>query len=246
MTEHRPAEDALQVPPPRADQARNDPDATDRDFQATAAESRDQNAERQWQGRTRDDLAQEDQARAGQAWEGGHEERHQPMMDADAGRQQEDTRYHDPYETQAPDDVLAGHRGETARPEAAGQGAGTAEPERTQPATAGPAGPGSAAGQDIRREGAEPGGFLLDQDPEQVRIRWREVQAYFVDDPRESVDRADALVEELLATLTSRAAQLRDRCKNAGGGDTEVLRQALREYRLMVDQLLLTLTPAER
>ncbi|MFF5212527.1 hypothetical protein [Streptosporangium sp. NPDC000396] len=86
------------------------------------------------------------------------------------------------------------------------------------------------------------GGFLFDQDPGEVRRRWQEVQVGFVDDPRDSVERADALVEEVTSSLRNaleaRTTELQSRWKNIGHDDTEQLRTALRDYRAMLEQLL--------
>ncbi|HEX4813298.1 MAG TPA: hypothetical protein VFV66_11160 [Nonomuraea sp.] len=90
---------------------------------------------------------------------------------------------------------------------------------------------------------AVPGDVVLfDQDPAQVQDRWREVQASFVDDPGEAVQRADTLVgevvESLTSSLTTRTNALRDRWKDTGTPDTEQLRLALRDYRNVLDRLL--------
>jgi hypothetical protein len=81
---------------------------------------------------------------------------------------------------------------------------------------------------------------LFDQDPAEVQGRWREVQTSFVDDPADAVQRADDLVgevvEALTSSLTARTGELRDRWKDAG--DTEQLRLALREYRVVLERLL--------
>ncbi|MER5319520.1 hypothetical protein [Streptosporangium roseum] len=83
---------------------------------------------------------------------------------------------------------------------------------------------------------------LFDQDAEQVRRRWQEVQASFVDDPRDSVERADSLVGEITTSLRTaletRTADLQGRWKNGDQNDTEQLRTALRDYRAMMEQLL--------
>lgn len=83
---------------------------------------------------------------------------------------------------------------------------------------------------------------LFDQNPDEVQSRWRDVQASFVDDPGEAVQRADGLVEEIVEALTSslttRTSELRERWKGADGGDTEQLRLALREYRGVLERLL--------
>ena len=83
---------------------------------------------------------------------------------------------------------------------------------------------------------------LFDQDPAEVQSRWRDLQAAFVDDPGDAVQRADGLlgevVESLTAGLNSRTSALRERWKDVGTPDTEQLRQALREYRTVLERLL--------
>ena len=84
--------------------------------------------------------------------------------------------------------------------------------------------------------------ILFDQDPDQVQARWRELQTAFVDDPEEAVQQADALVGEvvdaLTSSLSSRTGELRERWKDSGGTDTEQLRLALRDYRVVLERLL--------
>ncbi|MFI6484734.1 hypothetical protein ACIBH1_42905 [Nonomuraea sp. NPDC050663] len=83
---------------------------------------------------------------------------------------------------------------------------------------------------------------LFDQDTTQLRERWRDVQSGFVDEPRESVERADSLIDEVVTALTTalstRTNELRDRWKNAGDNDTEQLRLALRDYRQVLERLM--------
>ncbi|MGW0802748.1 hypothetical protein [Nonomuraea sp. NPDC002799] len=83
---------------------------------------------------------------------------------------------------------------------------------------------------------------LFDQDPTEVQGRWRDLQAGFVDDPSEAVQRADGLVgevvESLTSSLTTRTNALRDRWKDAETADTEQLRLALRDYRSVLERLL--------
>ncbi|MEU7002711.1 hypothetical protein [Nonomuraea sp. NPDC046570] len=90
---------------------------------------------------------------------------------------------------------------------------------------------------------AAPTGLVLfDQDPAQVHSRWRDVQAAFVDDPREAVERADGLLDEIVtavtATLAARTAELRESWQDKERHDTERLRLALREYRNVLEGLL--------
>jgi hypothetical protein len=67
--------------------------------------------------------------------------------------------------------------------------------------------------------------------------RWHEIKASFVDDPRQAVEEADALVEEAVNALTSLRKTLSDRWQSAGDSDTEQLRLTLREYRALFDRL---------
>jgi hypothetical protein len=66
--------------------------------------------------------------------------------------------------------------------------------------------------------------------------RWREIQAMFVDDPRDSVQRAsdliDTAIEEFLAAIRQRQAALASSWQNRDA-DTEALRSALKDYRAL-------------
>jgi hypothetical protein len=83
---------------------------------------------------------------------------------------------------------------------------------------------------------------VLGSDPADVQDRWHELQACFVDDPRDAVQRADSLLEEMTAslhqTLENRIRELQDLWKNTEDHDTEQLRLALRSYRDVMHRLL--------
>jgi hypothetical protein len=83
---------------------------------------------------------------------------------------------------------------------------------------------------------------LLGSDPAEVQDRWRDLQSCFVDDPRDAVQRADSLLEEMTVSvhqaLESRIRELQDLWKKTGDGDTEQLRTALRSYRDVMHRLL--------
>ncbi|MEU4699286.1 hypothetical protein [Nonomuraea dietziae] len=83
---------------------------------------------------------------------------------------------------------------------------------------------------------------LFDQDVDQAHTRWHDLQATFVEDPRQAMEQADQLVDEvvnaLTSSLTTRTSELGDRWKNTDQGDTEQLRLALRDYGAMLEQLL--------
>ncbi|GAA4184023.1 hypothetical protein GCM10022252_12260 [Streptosporangium oxazolinicum] len=85
-------------------------------------------------------------------------------------------------------------------------------------------------------------GTLFDQDSDDIRRRWQEVQAGFVDDPRDAVERADSLLDEVTSSLRNaletRTGELQGRWKNTEKNDTEDLRTALRDYRATLEQLL--------
>ncbi|MCC5580342.1 hypothetical protein IMZ11_32460 [Microtetraspora sp. AC03309] len=67
--------------------------------------------------------------------------------------------------------------------------------------------------------------------------RWRDIKAAFVDDPRGSVEQADALVEEAVSAVDDRRRSLADRWRDPDTKDTEELRLALREYRTLLTRL---------
>jgi hypothetical protein len=74
------------------------------------------------------------------------------------------------------------------------------------------------------------------------RDRWQDVQVDFVDDPRVAVERADALVAELMQQLAREFTRERDALEKqwSGGGQasTEDLRLALQRYRSFFSRLL--------
>jgi hypothetical protein len=72
--------------------------------------------------------------------------------------------------------------------------------------------------------------------------RWAAVKSEFVDEPREAVRKADALVGELLADIARSLAQQRaqlDRGLDTDATSTEDLRQAMHRYRQFFDRLLI-------
>ena len=75
----------------------------------------------------------------------------------------------------------------------------------------------------------------------QLQERWLAIQSDFVDDPRRSVTSAADLVTEAIDTLVAeikeRDASLRGTW-DSSNADTEVLRNALRDYRSFLDRLV--------
>ncbi|MFE5086160.1 hypothetical protein [Streptomyces mirabilis] len=86
---------------------------------------------------------------------------------------------------------------------------------------------------------------LLTEDKDQgFRDRWQKTQNKFLDDPREAVHDADALVADVMQTLATTFAQhkkdLEDQWGQGEQVDTEELRRALRRYRSFFNRLLTT------
>ncbi|MFI6417288.1 hypothetical protein ACIBG6_07725 [Streptomyces sp. NPDC050842] len=84
---------------------------------------------------------------------------------------------------------------------------------------------------------------LLDgDDDEAFRARWHDIQSQFVDDPRQAVHAADALVAEVMhqlaATFADHRKNLERQWNDDKDVDTENLRMALRDYRSFFNRLL--------
>ena len=98
--------------------------------------------------------------------------------------------------------------------------------------------------QDAIRDGAvEQLAALFDDDTARdFRARWKDVQIGFVDDPRQSVQRADELVAQVMKSLAESFARQRAGIEadmgEASQASTENLRLALRSYRSFFERLL--------
>jgi hypothetical protein len=106
-----------------------------------------------------------------------------------------------------------------------------------------------AAGTTVLAEdsGAVAGGqgraaLFAGEERDRLGGQWDAVQAAFVDDPRAAVERADALVAEVVQSLTTSFTDERSRLERqwSQGEDvsTEDLRQALQRYRSFFERLL--------
>lgn len=84
--------------------------------------------------------------------------------------------------------------------------------------------------------------LLGEDDAAELRRRWEAIQVTFVDEPRRSVEEADALVAELMRRLTASFSAERSNLERQWDrGDevsTEDLRVALQRYRSFFDRLL--------
>jgi hypothetical protein len=86
------------------------------------------------------------------------------------------------------------------------------------------------------------GNLLLVEDADNFRQRWEMIQAQFVDEPRRAIEEADALVQQLIRSLTETFADERRRLEQQwkAGRDvsTDELRQGLQRYRSFFRRLL--------
>jgi hypothetical protein len=77
---------------------------------------------------------------------------------------------------------------------------------------------------------------------ERYTSRWQEIQASFVDQPRQAVEQADGLVADLMQRLAASFSREREKLEGQwdSGDDvsTEDLRVALTRYRSFFDRLL--------
>ena len=75
----------------------------------------------------------------------------------------------------------------------------------------------------------------------EYRNRWSEIQSRFVDSPKDSVQEADALVAEVMESVSNNFAQTRtelERQWESGEPATDDLRHALQQYRSFFERLL--------
>jgi hypothetical protein len=81
----------------------------------------------------------------------------------------------------------------------------------------------------------------LDRAPQWLD-RWNDIQTKFVDEPRQAIENADALVTEVLHELTAafadERAHLESQWKAGSEPSTEELRVALQRYRSFFNRLL--------
>jgi polyhydroxyalkanoate synthesis regulator phasin len=100
------------------------------------------------------------------------------------------------------------------------------------------------SGGSQQQERLEP--LLGNEEAERFRERWQSIQTDFVDEPKGSVEQADALVNELMQRLTQTFKQEREELESQLGGEsesdasTEDLRVGLRRYRSFFERLLST------
>lgn len=101
--------------------------------------------------------------------------------------------------------------------------------------------PESRGGAQMVRE-ERPAPLFNEQETDQFRSRWNDVQASFVDEPRSAVAKADELVASAMNRLTEMFGAERGKIEQQWdrGGDvsTEDLRKVLQRYRSFFNRLL--------
>lgn len=94
----------------------------------------------------------------------------------------------------------------------------------------------------LQQSGGEREPLLPADQSERYTSRWQEIQASFVDQPRQAVEQADGLVADLMQRLAAGFSEERERLEGQwdSGDDvsTEDLRVALTRYRSFFDRLL--------
>lgn len=87
-----------------------------------------------------------------------------------------------------------------------------------------------------------PAGLFMNDEANHLRSRWTDIQAAFVDEPREAVRKADSLVNDVTRRVnevfTSERAALEKQWDRGDQVTTEDLRVALQRYRSFFDHLL--------
>jgi hypothetical protein len=123
------------------------------------------------------------------------------------------------------------------KPPVSSQSAATVPQQIDQP-------PVASKGAPVRqgKEEMADGPLFREEELQGFRLRWDQVQASFVDEPRQAVEQADGLVANMVKRLAEEFSTARADLEKqwSAGGDvsTEDLRQVLRRYRSFFNRLL--------
>jgi hypothetical protein len=130
--------------------------------------------------------------------------------------------------------VAPGPEGEVAE--------GTPAPQDERAEGVAESGAGSVSGAATAAAEEQPRPLLADEELDGFRGRWDAVQVGFVDEPRGSVQQADALVAELMQrlaqTFSDERTSLESQWEQGADVSTEDLRVAMQRYRSFFDRLL--------
>ena len=99
----------------------------------------------------------------------------------------------------------------------------------------------TSGGAAMTRE-EHPSSLFNENQAQELRTRWNEVQTAFVDEPRSAVKQADELVSSTMKRLTDIFAEERSRLEqqweHGDDASTEDLRLAFQRYRAFFNRLL--------
>jgi hypothetical protein len=102
--------------------------------------------------------------------------------------------------------------------------------------------PDASYGDSVATDPGQHTSLLDDSELQTLTMRWKDIQAEFVDEPTTAVKEADALVAELMQRLAAMFASERHELENRWSSGSEVstedLRQGLRLYRSFFERLL--------
>jgi hypothetical protein len=102
--------------------------------------------------------------------------------------------------------------------------------------------PSKGGGGAFRRDDMAEGPLFREDELQGFRSRWDQVQASFVDEPRQAVEQADGLVANMVKRLAEEFATARTKLEKQWDTGSEVsteeLRQVLRRYRSFFNRLL--------
>ena len=99
----------------------------------------------------------------------------------------------------------------------------------------------TVAAADVQDVPADPEKFVPAERAEGFAARWSELKGDFVDEPRDAVHKADALVGDVLEEIAKVFTEQRSRIEHdldTDGTSTEDLRQAMHRYRRFFERLL--------
>jgi len=95
---------------------------------------------------------------------------------------------------------------------------------------------------DSAEESRETTALFPEEEASGYRTRWQDIQAKFVDEPKDCVEEADSLVAQVVQQLATHFAEQRSGLEGQWSKGSEVstedLRQALRNYRSFFQRLL--------
>lgn len=139
----------------------------------------------------------------------------------------------------ASDDKMRGHREESlVNRDAVAERPAPAEPAREPRAD----NVGASAKDRMTTPAEDRASLFADHDAADLRNRWSDVQAGFVDEPRRAVEQADSLVADVMKRLAegfaNERASLERQWDRGDNVTTEDLRIALQRYRSFFDRLL--------